>query len=94
MTEQSKYISKFDKFVREGKDNIANIKVLPAEMPDGLDSLTGKASDVTLQGSAAGEVGGASLVPPASPRPADDDLEALERKYAVENYREYAIEMA
>ena len=94
MTEQSKYISKFDKFVREGKDNIANIKVLPAEMPEGLDCLPGKASDVTLQGSAAGEVGGASLVPPASPRPADDDLDALMEKYSAADYREYAIEMA
>lgn len=94
MTEQSKYISKFDKFVREGKDNIANIKVLPAEMPDALDCLPGKASDVTLQGSAAGEVGGASLVPPASPRPADDDLDALMEKYSAADYREYAIEMA
>ena len=85
MTEQSKYISKFDKFVREGKDNIANIKVLPAEMPEGLDCL---------QESAAGEVGGASLVPPASPRPADDDLDALMEKYSAADYREYAIEMA
>ena len=94
MTEQSKYISKFDKFVREGKDNIANIKVLQAEMPEGLDCLPGKASDVTLQGSAVGEVGGASLVPPASPRPADDDLDALMEKYSAADYREYAIEMA
>ena len=86
MTEQSKYISKFDKFVREGKDNIANIKVLPAAMPEGLGE--------TLQGSAAGEVGSASLVPPASPRPADDDLDALMEKYSAADYREYAIEMA
>ena len=86
MTEQSKYISKFDKFVREGKDNIANIKVLPAEMPEGLGE--------TLQGSVGGEVGSASFVPPASPRPADDDLDALMEKYSAADYREYAIEMA
>ena len=29
MTEQSKYISKFDKFVREGKTNVANVEILP-----------------------------------------------------------------
>ena len=92
MTEQSKYISKFDKFVREGKDNIANIKVLPAEMPDALDCLPGKASDVPLQGSAVGEVGGASLVPPASPRPADESIDELLERYAVADYAEYAIE--
>lgn len=86
MTEQSKYITKFDKFVREGKDNIANIKVLPAKMPEGLGE--------TLQGSAVGEVRGESPVYPASPRPADDDLDALMKKYAAADYREYAIEMA
>jgi len=29
MTEQSKYITKFDKYVREGKANVANVEVLP-----------------------------------------------------------------
>ena len=84
MTEQSKYITKFDKYVREGKDNIANIKVLPAEMPEGLGE--------TLQGSVGGEVGSASFVPPASPRPADDSIEDLQERYAVADYAEYAIE--
>ena len=92
MTEQSKYISKFDKFVRDNKRNISDIRVLPTGMPDALDCLPEKASDVTLQGSAAGEVGGASLVPPASPRPADDSIEDLLERYAVTDYAEYAIE--
>ena len=94
MTEQSKYITKFDQFVREGKDNIANIKVLPAEMPEVRQNLQREASEETLQGSAVGEVGSANFVPPASPRPADDDLDALMEKYAPADYREYAIERA
>ena len=88
MTAQSKYISRFDKFVREGKDNIANIKVLPAEMPEGLDCLTGKASDVTLQGPADNGEDAYS----ASPAPAGDNLDELMERYAVADYAEYAIE--
>ena len=80
MTEQSKYISQFDSFVKKGKSNISAINILPADLPD--------AALVTPQGPADNGEDAHS----ASPAPAGDDIEALMERYAVADYAEYAIE--
>ena len=85
MTEQSKYISQFDSFVKKGKSNISAINILPADLPEMPN--TGSVGE-TLQGPADNGEDAHS----ASPAPAGDDIEALMERYAVADYAEYAIE--
>ena len=89
MTEQSKYISQFDSFVKKGKSNISAINILPAELPEAASQMPNAGSvGETLQGPADNGEDAHS----ASPAPAGDDIEALMERYAVADYAEYAIE--
>ncbi|MDD4395339.1 MAG: hypothetical protein PHQ33_05585, partial [Bacteroidales bacterium] len=78
-TEQAKYISHFDRMVKDNKQKVAAIEIYPKMEYDNIETVT---IDVRPERISNKDV------------PVQDDIEKLMQKYAPETYKEYAIETA